>query len=80
MIGYLQLCTGGLDYLPVNESITFNIGKVDGDQYCFDVTIIGDNTIENGANETFMLSLMAQSPDLASPNEATVILLSDGDG
>ena len=66
--------------MPVNESFTFNVGRLGGDLHCFDVTIIGDNTIENGANETFKLSLTAQSPDLASPNEATVILLSDGDG
>lgn len=47
--------TGGVDYVPVEEVVTFSVGSLTGETRCFDVAISDDGIPE--PPETFSMSL-----------------------
>ena len=56
--------TGGVDYVPVEEVVTFSIGSLTGETQCFNVTVFDDGISE--PPETFSLSL--SSTEAVDPN------------
>ncbi len=62
----------------MTQSLSFDSTNRNGDLFCFEVTIIGDDTIEQ--NETFRIMLTSSTGDTVDPNEVTITLIHDGDG
>ena len=48
---------GSFDYESLFESATFDVGAMQGDELCFNITIIEDNLVEN--DELFFVNLFA---------------------
>ena len=62
--------TGGMDYEPVEEVVTFSVGSFIGAIQCFNVTIFDDGVSE--PPETFFLSL--SSTEEVGPNRDLLTL------
>ncbi|XP_064397091.1 uncharacterized protein LOC135343969 [Halichondria panicea] len=69
--------SAGQDFLPLTQSLSFDSTNRNGDLFCFEVTIIGDDTIEQ--NETFRIKLTSSTEDTVDPKEVTITLIHDGD-
>ena len=66
--------------MPVDGSFNFEPESDNRATYCFTVTVIGDDTIEQ--NETFAIVLTSSTGDNVKDNasQVDVTLLHDGDG
>ncbi|KAL5499419.1 hypothetical protein EMCRGX_G010829 [Ephydatia muelleri] len=61
---YDESAHGGVDYILVNQSVTFNRGHTSGDTACVNLTVKHDS-VKTLANKTFAIGLSPLSEDIA---------------
>ncbi len=72
------MVTAGQEFLPVNKRFYFTNLDDNDSEYCFFVTILGDDQIEE--NETFYIVLSSPTGDTLNGSMVNVTLIHDGDG
>lgn len=60
-------------------NLTIPRGSRDGDSVCFNVTIIGDNVLEQDETLTVELSTITQDVTISGADSITITILHDGD-